>query len=47
MVIKVDKRHVRIGIEAPRDMTVLRRELVAAGIFAVPAEPTPVIRKSR
>jgi carbon storage regulator len=30
-VVKVERNQVRIGIEAPRELTVLRSELIAAG----------------
>ena len=30
-IVKVERNQVRIGIEAPRDVTILRDELIGAG----------------
>ncbi len=30
-IVKVERNQVRIGIEAPRDLTILRDELIEAG----------------
>jgi carbon storage regulator CsrA len=38
-IVKVERNQVRIGIEAPRDVTILRDELVAAGDAGVGVGP--------
>jgi len=38
-IVKVERNQVRIGIEAPRDVTILRDELIDAGEADVHAGP--------
>jgi carbon storage regulator len=37
-IVKVERNQVRIGIEAPRELTILRDELVEAGAALTPAD---------
>jgi carbon storage regulator len=37
-VVKVERNQVRIGIEAPRELTILRDELVDAGAAVIRAD---------
>jgi len=41
-IVKVERNQVRIGIEAPRDVTILRDELVESDAEAAPAGSSKV-----
>jgi carbon storage regulator len=38
-IVKVERNQVRIGIEAPRNVTILRDELIEAGEAELPVGP--------
>jgi carbon storage regulator len=42
-VVKVERNQVRIGIEAPRELTILRDELVEAGADVTRADHEPLV----
>lgn len=42
-VVKVERNQVRIGIEAPRELTILRDELVDAGATVNRADHEPLV----
>jgi len=41
-IVKVERNQVRIGIEAPRSVTILRDELITSGPAGSVEEPLPL-----
>jgi carbon storage regulator len=41
-IVKVERNQVRIGIEAPRELTILRDELVDSGAAVIRADHEPL-----
>jgi carbon storage regulator len=42
-IVKVERNQVRIGIEAPRELTILRDELVESGATVIRADDEPLV----
>jgi carbon storage regulator len=42
-IVKVERNQVRIGIEAPRELTILRDELVESGAAVLNADQEPLV----
>ena len=42
-IVKVERNQVRIGIEAPRQLTILRDELVEPGALVTRADHEPLV----
>ncbi len=45
-IVKVDRSQVRLGIEAPADLAVLREELVRPGPAPAPMAGRPALRRA-